>query len=1052
VNTTSASRHTVCSAARYAKLSCPQVHQALPRDRLFGLLDEARARHRIVWLAAPAGAGKSTLAASYLDRCGGSALWYQVDGGDADPATFMFYLAAARDLPRGTQDAADSGQLQRLFFRQFYAGLPAATVIVFDNMHEFDWDNAGPLMELALAEVPDTVSVLVLSREVPPARLARMEMNAQLRVLGWPELRFDPAEARALAALGGQGQVSDLWLERLDGWAAGIVMLRSLQDAAAADQHLAGRDAVFRYFAGEILGRLPRPWQRSLLLLSSMPCVPAADAEAITGEASVGRLLAQLYQSGLFLERRGGERPSYHFHALFREFLQLESAQRLPEAERRAFAMQAAACCAKDGQMELAAQLYAQAEAFAELSALLLRWAPALVASGRGQLLRDWMSCIPPTVAAEPWLAYWNGVALIQLAPAQARRTLERAAAQFAARGEAEGELAALASMVDTYDIEWTDPAALQQLLAAYALSLEAPAAQALGPARRLQVRSRWLQLLMFAAPGDPRMARAARQTLELLDGAADPLVQLSAATILLRHCEASGDAALGQWLVGWGQALAENSALGPAYRLRWLGQAGRWLSGSGQLERLQALTGTASLVVSSHDLDQKLLLFLELHHQLGVGDAAQALRLADALRPLVTPTKVRELVEFKFLDARVRALCGDLAGALQNVEEADMAGSEAGLPEPELEAIRLFAAAACALAGAFGRAEAQLARLPAPAGGAATLAGESAAFIRAHILFGRGALPAGRAALEDAFGAHRRRRASALFPALPRMAAALVARALELGVEPEHARAIVLRQGLAAPEDAGPAWPWPVAVHTLGRFALLLQGEASHPGGKAQQRPLLLLKALVQAGPGGKSQSALATQLWPDADDGKAALNVTIHRLRKLLDCDAAVVVSSGRVLLAPQLVWTDVRALTALCDGIERRRGQWGAEELSHAADQLLQLYQGAFCEGDEDGWLIAARAGWRTRFVQASTELGQQLEAQGAWEAARLLYLRSLEAETLNEAAYRGVMRCAHALGDSAAAFGAFRRCREMLSILLGQAPSAETAQLAVKLGLK
>jgi hypothetical protein len=40
----------------------------------------------------------------------------------------------------------------------------------------------------------------------------------------------------------------------------------------------------------------------------------------------------------------------------------------------------------------------------------------------------------------------------------------------------------------------------------------------------------------------------------------------------------------------------------------------------------------------------------------------------------------------------------------------------------------------------------------------------------------------------------------------------------------------------------------------------------------------------------------------------------------------------------------------------------------------------------------------------------------------------------------------------MGDPNAAFGAYRRCREMLSIVLGQRPSADTEKLAVDLGLK
>ena len=77
-----------------AKLSRPRLFDSVPRERLFGGLDGLR-RHPLIWVAAPPGAGKTTLVASWLDsrRLGG--IWYQVDSGDADPATFFYHLRLA---------------------------------------------------------------------------------------------------------------------------------------------------------------------------------------------------------------------------------------------------------------------------------------------------------------------------------------------------------------------------------------------------------------------------------------------------------------------------------------------------------------------------------------------------------------------------------------------------------------------------------------------------------------------------------------------------------------------------------------------------------------------------------------------------------------------------------------------------------------------------------------------------------------------------------------------------------------------------------------------
>ena len=80
-----------------AKLSRPRLFDALPRQRLFDRLDDAR-RHPVVWVVAPPGAGKTTLVASWLEQRRLPGLWYQVDPGDADPATFFHYLGLAERI------------------------------------------------------------------------------------------------------------------------------------------------------------------------------------------------------------------------------------------------------------------------------------------------------------------------------------------------------------------------------------------------------------------------------------------------------------------------------------------------------------------------------------------------------------------------------------------------------------------------------------------------------------------------------------------------------------------------------------------------------------------------------------------------------------------------------------------------------------------------------------------------------------------------------------------------------------------------------------------
>jgi ATP/maltotriose-dependent transcriptional regulator MalT/DNA-binding SARP family transcriptional activator len=1057
-NAPRASEMTVERAALPAKLSPPRLRQALPRERLFDWLDAQR-DHAGLWLAAQPGAGKTMLAAGWLESRGLPFLWYRLDADDNDIGHFFGMLGeAARALAPALKPPAFAAEhlgawpsFARRWFRRTFAALPRPAVLVFDNVEQAALPALPQLLAIALDEAPADIMLLMTSRHEPPPELAGAVLADTLAVLAPAQLRFQPDEARAYArALGldaaAQAALAGAALQ-LDGWAAGLRLLS--HSGIAADPGAASAPLLFDYFAGLLHASLDPAGQRLLLIGALLPWMPGALLAELAGVPDATHHLERLCAGNLFTERTGQAPAVYRLHPLFHTFLRERGQRVLAAAEREALLRRAAQGFLALAQTDIAIDLRLDAGDLAGAADLWLAVLEAKLASGQLDQLDAWYARFGAAfVRQRPWLQYGRArIGFLREDPA-ARAHYEAAFAAFEALGDRAGRQLCAAGL-----LEWhynTDSFIGHERWCA---ALGPPLADATH-AEALAVRLLNGQLLACFFGGDFRADAAAwtaRVLARLTLGEAENDKLCLAITLLgcLERDKRWDDAAS---LADRMQALLASQRLGPRIRILVLQQIAadlhRQTGNYGEARRLAQFARAQAAEHGFAVLEFESLAILLLAAQY-LGDAPESERLLAELAARVDGANIYHQRFSRQMRAWHELQRGRLVAAREHADALRIAVERSEMPA-RFRATWLLIA--CFVDFAEGRHDAactELARLAdaAEAGSRDTLQANLLS-LQAWRHWHAGELDAAAQALASAWALAARTRYYQLLAPLRTPLAELAAFALGRAIEPGFAHELIRRRELAPPQATTHDWPWPLRITTLGRFGLQVDGEALVFAGKVPKKPLALLKALIAFGGQAVPEHTLTDALWPDdeADAAHDAFTVALHRLRKLVPRGTqAFVLHDGALTLNPALCWTDARAFELLA---APAFGPAPADPAAFAdtLGRALALYGGHFLVDDTDeAWTISTRERLRARFNQTLMRCGAALGEAGAHEAALACYRRGLEVDDLNEAFYQGVMSSCLALRRPAEGLSAYQRLRRMLALVLRVAPAAHSEAL-------
>jgi len=1050
-----------------AKVTRPIPTGVYLRKQLFNLLHRKR-EYQVIWVSGPPGCGKTTLVTSYLEDKKFPCLWYQADEGDADPATFFYYLGLAakkatprkrKPLPLLTPEYLPGLPTFTLrYFENLFHRLKAPSFLVFDNYQEVPVES--PFHEVirhGLSNIPKGINVILVSRSDPPPVLIHMQANNLMEIIGWQDLRLTLKESNDIVKLQARHEVSTRAIKYLhsitDGWLAGLMLMLKTAELEKIDPRALDKvptEKIFDYFTGEIFDKADEKSQGFLLKTAFLPKMTASMAEKLTGFESAHRVLSQLNRNHCFTERRFQSSPAYEYHPLFRDFLLSRAKETFSPEFLSDLSRRAAVLLEEAGQTEAAIELMRDAGDWEGMVSLILKYAPTMLAQGRNRPLEEWLSSLPKDIfESTPWLLYWMAACRLPFDPSKSQHYFEQAFKRFKKKKDAAGTFLAWSGVVDAIFYSW-EFKKFEKWIQVFEDIM-----QAFGtfPSKEIEgrVASSMIAALVVKKPRHPEIEAWMERALSLARDNKDVEAQIRTLQHAAIHAMFTGGFPKAAPLIESISVLAKFPGVSPLGQLTArMTESTCYMLSSSHEKGLEAATKGLKISRESgvHVMDFILLgnivaCALEIEDLKTAGNELGKMNvLSDSSAPF-------ERAFYYHLKSREDFIRNNLVLAAHHANLAsklvDMAGRSFNMGICWLrEAMILYRLGEYQQAYRLQKNTLNMARRS-----------------KSGILQSKALLTGAYFALDqedDTVGLNLLRRALAMAKELqyyfsadddPSVTAKLCATALEARIEVDYVQEIIQKRRNLVPDEPPvhlDNWPWAVQVFTLGRFGIVIDGKPFKFSKKAQKKPLEMLKILASFGEGQEvSKSQLSDILWPEADGDRAqrSFDTTLHRLRHLLGHDKVIILRDGRLSLDLRYCWVDSMAFERILKQAEDYTTNEDRKSAIKSLEKAVALYKGPFLAGEADeSWVISYNERLRSKFLRAIERLGNYLEEEGGLNRAVDCFQKAIEVDDVAEMFYQRLMICLRQLGRRTDALSVYQRCERTLSANLGLEPSPET----------
>ena len=334
--------------------------QVVHRRRLIDAMSAAVSATPLTLISAPAGAGKTILAAAWAAHPSQThpVAWLTLDDRDNQPGVLWSHvldaLAHNGVVPASTTRPTRPDSVDPSFIERLAADILASehpVVVVLDNAERLRDRQVAEELELLLRSAVSRLRLVMVTRADPVLPMHRYRLEGTVTEIRHDDLAFTAAEVKTMLELHGVDAAkltAQTLLDRTEGWVAGVrlaaLALQHRPAGSTADEIeacLGPRDSVLaEYLIAEVLQEMPTGTRDFLLRTSMVSEIFPGLADELTGRRDSEQVLMELSRRNTFVHHVHGSPGCYRMHSLFRRFLQAWLTQEAPteavEMHRRA--------------------------------------------------------------------------------------------------------------------------------------------------------------------------------------------------------------------------------------------------------------------------------------------------------------------------------------------------------------------------------------------------------------------------------------------------------------------------------------------------------------------------------------------------------------------------------------------------------------------------------------------------------------------------------------------------------------------------------------------